>query len=272
MQHTIIKKAAGLLLMSALVLNTGCKKFLEEEDPSNLTPDSYFNIPEHATAGIAAAYAQTRFIGGGAGIFAQNFSMVEAVTGLSKTETGQNSDLNNLLGLVYNGDNVMVNNWWNGLYSVIAQANLVLDRVPGINPMEEELKNRILGEAHFLRAWSYFYLVRLWGDVPLILTPQTAISEDFYPTRTGQEQVYEQIIADLQAAEGSGLEWTDASGRASMGAVKSLLANVYLTMAGYPLNKGASHYALARDKANEVISSGEFELFNTYNELHSLAT
>src|SRR6476469_8435944 len=124
--------AAVFLIISV----TGCNKFLEERDPSNLTPETYYKTPEHAEAAIAAAYANTRFINGGAGIFVNNFQMLEAVTGTAKTETGQNSDLNNLLGLVYNGDNLLIRNWWNGLYSVIAQTNLVLERVPGINPMD----------------------------------------------------------------------------------------------------------------------------------------
>jgi hypothetical protein len=154
----------GMLALTA----SGCEKFLEERDPSNLIPDTYYNKPEHAEAAIAAAYATTRFINGGAGIFVNNFQMLEAVTGTAKTETGQNSDLNNLLGLVHNGDNLLVRNWWNGLYSVIAQTNLVFEKVPGINPMDEGQKKRILGEAQFLRAWANFYLVRLYGDVPLM--------------------------------------------------------------------------------------------------------
>src|ERR1043165_6078619 len=136
-----------IFLICAFVLaSVGCKKWLREEDndPSNLSPDNYYTLPGHADAAIAAAYAQTRFIGNGAGIFANNFSMLEMLTGTAKTETGQNTDLNNLIGLSYNGENVFVNNWWNGAYSVIAQTNLVLDKVPGINPMDEGQKKRVL--------------------------------------------------------------------------------------------------------------------------------
>src|SRR5207253_1101428 len=64
----------------------------------------------------------------------------------------------------------------------------------------------------------------------------------------------------------------DPTGRASLGAVKSLLAKVYLTMAGQPLNKGVSHYKLAADKAKEVIASGNFNLFSNYGDLHNVAT
>src|SRR4051812_39305051 len=162
-----------LLLIITMIASSGCTKWLEnrDQDPSNLSPGTYYTLPAHAEAAIAAAYAQTRFINGGAGIFANNFSMVEMVTGTAKTETGQNTDLNNLLGLSYNGDNVFVGNWWNGAYSVITQANLVLAKVPGITPMDEGQKQRILGEAKFLRAWSYFYLVRLYGAVPILTEP-----------------------------------------------------------------------------------------------------
>lgn len=263
-----IKKLSALLLMASVVGSTGCQKFLEEEDPSNLTPETYYTLPEHATAAIASAYAQTRFFTGGAGIFVSNFQMVEALTGTVKTETGQNSDLNNLLGLGFNGDNVMVGNWWNSLYNLVAQTNQILERVPGISPMDEAQKKRVLGEAYFLRAWAYFYLVRLWGDVPLIVASQTTASENFFPTRAPAPSVYDQIVKDLQAAEASGLSMTDASGRVSMGAVKSLMAKVYLTMAGHPLNKGASHFRLAADKAREVINSNSFSLFPTYDDLH----
>ncbi len=270
-----IKKSFNLLLVSVIILSTAsCKKWLADTDvdPSNLSPETYYTSPDHAEAAIAAAYAQTRFINGGAGIFANNFSMLEMVTGTAGTETGQNTDLNNLLGLSYNGDNVFVNNWWNGPYSVIAQANLVLQKVPPITPMDDAQKKRILGEAKFLRAWSYFYLVRLFGAVPLITEPVDATSPNLFPSRTPVDSVYNQIVSDLTDAEGSGLPFQDVTGRASLGAVKAELAEVYLTMAGYPLSKGASYYQLAADKAKEVITNGSFSLFTNYFDLHNIAT
>ena len=265
------KHISTLVLFAMMVFGTGCKKFLEETDPSNLTPDTYYTIPEHAEAALAAGYAQTRFIGNGAGIFVANFSMLEVVTGTARTETGQNSDLNNLVGLQYNGDNLLVRNWWNGLYNVIAQTNLVLQKVPAITPMDETRKAQILGEARFLRAWAYFYLVQLYGDVPLITVPQTTASEDFLPQRQPIEEGYALIVDDLKQAEAAGLPWLDASGRASRAAVKSLLSKVYLTMAGQPLNKGVEYYRLAADAAKDVIDNAGISLFPTYADLHSLA-
>ena len=277
MNFNIIRRISLLMLCGSILFISGCKKFLEEQDPSNLTAESFYTIPEHAEAAIASVYADTRFFGNGAGIFSSNWQMLEAVTGTSTTETAQNSDLNNLYSLSYDGNTGHIVNWWNGLYRVIAQANLVLEKVPSITPMDDAQKKKILGEARFLRAWAYFYTVRLWGDVPIVTKPQTATSEDFFPARSSQEDVYKLIVEDLIAAEAAGLAWMDATGRVSLAAVKSQLAKVYLTMAGFPLSKGASHYKLAADKAFEVITyananPGSINLFNTYAEVHSLST
>src|ERR1043165_10000223 len=96
----LIKYPLYIFLISVTVLTgSSCKKWLVrvDNDPTNLSPDNYYTLPGHADAAIAAAYAQTRFIGNGAGIFANNFSMLEMPTGTAKTETGQNTDLNNLI-------------------------------------------------------------------------------------------------------------------------------------------------------------------------------
>jgi hypothetical protein len=164
---------------------------------------------------------------------------------------------------------------WNAYYRIIAQANLVIENVPKIDPMDEAQKNKVLGEAHFLRAWAYFAVVRLWGDVPLITKPQTAASEDFMPVRAPQEEVYNLIVQDLLTAETAGLPWVDVTGRVSLAAVKAQLSRVYLTMAGYPLQKGSTYYQQAADKAFEVIEYAnnhpqEINLFDTYASLRDV--
>lgn len=276
MKLKIIKNIGKLFVCISLLVGSGCNKFLEEKDPSNLTPESFYTIPEHAEAAVAAIYDRTRFYGEGAGIFSANWQLLEAPTGTSTTETAQNSDLNNLYSLSWDGNTGHIINWWNGLYRVIANANLALEKIPGITPMDEALKKRKLAEAQFLRAWAYFYAVRLWGDIPLVTKPQTANSEDFFPVRTPQEDVYKLIVSDLVAAEAAGLPWMESNGRVSLAAVKAQLAKVYLTMAGQPLNKGAAYYKLAADKAKEVIAystanPGVINLFPTYADVHSVA-
>ncbi|PWK25248.1 putative outer membrane starch-binding protein [Arcicella aurantiaca] len=269
-----INKNIKLALLSAfLVGQSGCSDFLKEKAPSNLTPDNFYTIPDHAEAAIASVYSDLRFMGGGAGIFSSNWQLLEALTGTSTTETAQNSDLNNLYGLVHDGNTAHVVNYWNGLYKVIAQANQVIEKVPPITPMPDAQKKKILGEAKFLRASAYYSAVRLWGDIPLITKPQTASSENFLPAKSSKDDVYKLILEDLTEAENAGLPWMDASGRVCLAAVKAQMANVYLTMAGFPLSKGASHYKLAADKALEVITYANsnpsvINLFTTYSDVH----
>lgn len=269
MKFYSIKNIGKIFLSGIILAGTGCSDFLDEEDPSNLTPESFYTIPDHAEAAIAAVYDDTRFYGDGAGIFSSNWQLLEAPTGTSTTETAQNSDLNNLYSLTWDGNTGHIRNWWRGIYKLIANANLVLAEVPDITPMDEAQKSRILGEAKFIRAWAYFYAVRLWGDVPLVLLPQSASSEDFFPSRTPTADVYDQIVNDLIDAENAGLAWTDITGRVSQSAAKALLSKVYLTMAGQPLNLGAEYYQLAANKSKEIIdNAGPLDLFDTYMEVH----
>lgn len=278
MRHTLVKNISRVLLCGiALTGPAGCTEFLTEQAPSNLTSGNFYTIPDHAEAALAAVYASTRFMGNDAGIFSSNWQLLEALTGTSTTETAQNSDLNNLYSLVHDGNTGHVVNYWNGLYTVIANANQLLDRVPAITPMDAAQKAKILGEARFLRATAYFTAVQLWGDIPLVTTPQSAASADFLPARASKEDVYKLIVEDLTAAEASGLAWMDVSGRANLAAVKTQLAKVYLTMAGFPLGKGASHYKLAADKALEVITYANanpslINLFTTYEDVHREST
>jgi starch-binding outer membrane protein, SusD/RagB family len=278
MKLNIIKQAGKAALVSAILFGpSSCSDFLTEEAPSNLTPESFYTIPDHAEAALASVYADLRFMGDGAGIFSSNWQLLEAMTGTSTTETAQNSDLNNLYGLVHDGNTAHVVNYWNGLYKVISQANQVIAKVPPITPMPDAQKKKILGEAKFLRASAYFTAVRLWGDVPLVTNPQTASSEDFSPSRAPQEEIYKLIVEDLTAAEAAGLAWMDVSGRVNQAAVKAQLARVYLTMAGFPLSKGAAYYKLATDKANEIITyananPGTINLFPTYEDVHKEST
>ena len=274
MKKQLISKIYKIALIGVIVFGqSACSDFLTEKAPSNLTPTSFYTIPDHAEAAIAATYSELRFIGNGAGIFSANWQLLEALTGTSTTETAQNSDLNNLYGLVHDGYTVHLVQYWAGLYKVIAQANQVLEKVPAITPMDAKQKSKILGEARFLRASAYFTAVRLWGDVPLITKPQSASSADFLPARAPVESVYKLIVEDLIAAEASGLDWMDTRGRVGTAAVKAQLAEVYLTMAGGSLKKGASHYKLAADKAFEVISYAKsnpsvIALFPTYMDVH----
>ena len=137
--------------------------------------------------------------------------------------------------------------------------------------MDETEKQKYLGEAKFFRAYYYFGLVRMFGNIPLITSSVDLGSEQLFAEQVSTDAIYDLIISDLTEAENSGLPWRDDSGRVSLGAVKTLLADVYLTTAGFPLQQTAN-YALAAAKAKEVIDSNEYTLFDTYDDLHNPAT
>src|SRR6188474_2973925 len=127
-----IKKIALLLLCGSLLVQSGCSDFLNEEDPSNIAPATFFTVPEHAQAAVYGIYENLRFHGDGAGIFSANFQMLDAFSGTAETETGQNSDLNNLYSFQLTGDNLHLSQWWRQLYEGIGNANLAIEKIPQI--------------------------------------------------------------------------------------------------------------------------------------------
>jgi hypothetical protein len=256
--------------MVTLISVTGCNDFLDEADPSNFTTDNYFTTPAQARSAVNSIYASMREplgsgFGGGA------WMMTEFATGLAATDLGQAVNSYFVKDLRNTSDNGYGQTYWAAYYRGIANANLAIQKIPGIPAMDAAEAKKLLGEAHFLRAWYYFNLVRMFGNIPLITEPVNLQSEQLRPTQASVEEVYNLIVEDLQVAEGSGLPLSDASGKVHMGAIKSLMSQVYLTMAGFPLQKGASHYELAAKKAEEVINSKQFKLFATYDDFHNPA-
>lgn len=266
---TTISKKIGLLAMLSIFGATGCSDFLDESDPSNFTVENYFTKPEHARSSVNAIYANLR-VPMGSGFGGGTWMMTEFATGLAATDLGQAVNSYFVKDLRNTSDNGYGQSYWQFYYKGIANANLSIAKIPGISMDAAEAK-RLMGEAYFLRAFYYFNLVQMFGNIPLILDPVDLQSEQLRPSAAAPEEVYNRIVEDLKTAEAAGLPITDVSGKVSTGAVKSLLAKVYLTMAGYPLQKGAAYYDLAAKKAEEVIDSKQFKLFASYDDLHNPA-
>ncbi|RPA68264.1 RagB/SusD family nutrient uptake outer membrane protein [Cyclobacteriaceae bacterium YHN15] len=169
---------------------------------------------------------------------------------------------------------VPVNSWTSGIWAVsfqaIQRANVVIERVPLIQ-MNIELRNRLVAEAKFLRAFHYFNLVRFYGGVPLVLKETNTLSGLQAP-RNSREEVYAQILKDLTEAESAlPRSYPDAeAGRATIGAVKGLMAKVYLTRAGN--NQGSQDWSLAATKAKEVIDLGIYSLYPEYADVFQVSS
>lgn len=269
-----INKISKVLICGILMfLFAGCSDFLTEVDKSNFTAESYFTKPIQAESSINSIYASLYPIywgGDGFGGGLSQWLMLEFATGLANTELGEAYDNLFVRSLTNSSDNSEGFRWWSLSYKGIANANLAIARIPDI-AMDEVKKNKFLGEARYLRAFYYFNLVRIFGKIPLITLPVDLNSPDMYPMQASESDIYKLIVEDLTVAESSGLPDLDATGRVSAGAVKSLLASVYLTMAGFPLQKGTEYYQKAADKANEVITSNKYTLFASYDDLHKPA-
>ncbi|MFS8616970.1 MAG: RagB/SusD family nutrient uptake outer membrane protein [Solitalea sp.] len=244
------------------MLAAGCEDFLSEKDPSNFNRDNYFTQPSHAEAVVTAVYESLYPMHA-----RQSWLITELRTGMLGSTSSADGGFPNFAlvrTLKMSADHPSVEAIWESHYRGIGNANMAIQEIPGIQ-MDETAKNRLLGETHFLRAYYYYNLVRLFGPVPLITSPVDLGSADLYPSQAGPDEIYQLIVDDLKQAETSGFPFTSTSGRVTLGAVKALLADVYLTMAGYPLQLGTAYYQLARDKAKEVIDQGAYSLFDSYD-------
>lgn len=245
-----------ILLMAGL---TSCEKWLEEAPRSVITSDQFYKTSEDAQSAVDGIYAYLyppyQSPGRNYG-----FAMLELVTGNYSTAS-EGNDLVNVANLRQNSASPLLQVWYNSAYKGIESANLAIANIPKIS-MDENLKQQLVGEARFLRAYYYYTLVNIFGDVPAKVLPTSNPSDGLLP-KTPVKDIYNNIIVpDLKAAEASGLPYQPVSGRISTGAAKSLLAKVYMSMAGFPVNE-TDKFALARDKALEVINSQSFSLFQS---------
>lgn len=252
------KYIIGIVLATFLF---GCEEWLAEEPRSVITTNLFYENAEDAEAAVNAIYAFAYEPYNKFGYDELAYTMLEVVTG-HFVNVSQSSNTAEFYNLRYSSSSPYVASWFNSSYQGIEAANLAIANLPEID-MPEADKDRLLGEAKFFRAYFYYNLVNIFGDVPLKLNP-TASPDDGQIPKTSVQEIYEQaIVPDLLAAEQAPLPPTPAgSGRVSLGAVKTVLTKVYLNMAGAPLNQ-SDKFALARDKAAEIISNNWFSLFQT---------
>lgn len=259
-----MKKLKIILSAGIFSMAFGCADYLEEDTRALLFGSDVLTTQNGLEAALTGAY---RGLGQQWGLGFLHPSANAAVLGGDDVTTHPGS--NKADWREFDQFNVPATNQrsgavYNGCYKAIQGANNV------INNFDQTVGNQatidvIVGEAYFIRAFSYYWLTRFYGEIPLILAGE--YSDDLLTVdKSTPAQVYELIVADLKNAEllipDTKRDW----GRPSKGSVKAFLADVYLTMAGWPLNQ-AGMYDLAADKAREVIenrSAYGFELLPTF--------
>ncbi len=263
--HSITK----LIILTSMVFMTssfwGCDDLSLDEDPgrSQLAVLPYESIDE-LELGVTGVYNRlwaglrmtTAFVAGWAG------------DDLTTHRASNKADFRE-----YDQRNVTVGNarlrgTWSGLYSVIRAANTVLINSEGADFTDVAKQEQLIGEAYFLRAYSFFHLTRHFGEIPIV----TTIVPDFEITLSSQEDVYRQIESDLLNAEVRlPASSTLGATRPNSGSARALLARLYLDWAGWPL-KDQSKYAEAAASAKQVIDNAANHNFALVDDMATLYT
>jgi starch-binding outer membrane protein, SusD/RagB family len=254
-----MKNTIALLCMFLLVCTSCQKDFLELTPKSTIAPETFFKTSSDAITAVNGCYKSLGLGSQYGGTFqvlmeqrADNFSDQDPSSG-----AGQNFQINRFSD---NPGNTNLYTAWTSIYSGIYRCNTVLESIDPIN-MDNTLKNRIKGEASFIRALHYFNLVRFWGAVPLvtkIIDPVSAASLK----RDDVTAVYTQIENDLifAAANLPATYGATDLGRVTQGAAKGLLGKVFLYQ---------KKFSNARTVLDEVINSKVFSLLPNVADVFS---
>ncbi len=218
--------------MSLLLLSgTGCNDLLKEKPVTDLTPDFLFTTADNAQLAVTGVYGSIWY---SASTWNQN---IPAFGVLASGEVKVNGN-EQTIDLKFTSTNSFISGIWVGLYQAINAANTAIEGISGMevnSDFPEARKQQLIAEVKFLRAQTYYWLVRWWGGVPLQLAPTRNPAQDMLPRATPQE-VFNQIIADLtEAAPHLPISHTGTfpdNGKVTRGAAKATLAKVYADMSG----------------------------------------
>src|SRR6186713_644628 len=194
------KRLYYFLLMASLVAGIGsCKKFL------NVQPVDY--VSDQVTI-VDAASAQTAVRGvyrllASDNYYGSLFQSFGYLPGDNVQWTGSQSIIQQFISHKISPDNGNIQSVWSGIYSTINVANHVITKVPVVADVSltQAVKNQLTGEAYFIRALAYFDLARVWGGVPVTLTPTLSASDKNGVKKSPVAEVYAQVLSDLNAAD-----------------------------------------------------------------------
>jgi len=267
----IIIAAFGLLVLGS------CKKdFIDLNPPSNLNSSGFYKTETDMNQAVLSAYGNLRTL------YNSNFIKLGEIRSDNTTFSwlsGNPADENgiDIFASPLLPENGYSTSCWNNCYNVILRSNIVIGRIDAITFKSEPLKKQYIAEARFVRALMYFWLNRVFGgqsktgELLGVLKVDKEITpvEAYAINRSSLQEIYDMIVEDLKYAEENlpaKYNGTDL-GRVTKWGAKGLLSKVYVTMAGYPLNKGAASYTLAIQKAEEVINTSGAALVPSYADL-----
>lgn len=256
---------ATCLLLGAL---GSCKKYLNQVPENSLTRDQFFKTEADANAAIMGVYdalqaCTEKFITWGE-------FRADLISPLS------NNDITYPYYELF--ENNRVASVWAHPYNLIGRANIVIEKVPEVPALDyrftQEESNGIVAEALFMRALAYFYLVRTFKDVPLVLQPPSSDAVNYLVPKATADSVLNQIEADLAIAEKDipvqYAKDAETKGRVTKGAVNALQADVYLWRAKYDEAAAAAKKVLDNERYKLVRGDNWFNIFSQKNSTESI--
>jgi hypothetical protein len=254
--YFLLSIVAGSLLLTGIF---ACQK-LSEDPKGNLTPSSFFKTQSDLDAAVAGMYIQLARDGawGFTSKETSYFGSDDLTTdpGLNK---GDQREFDRLSG---SSTNASLPAEWNGPWQTIYNANYIIANYQKVNTTDTVARDVSAGQAYFLRGLCFYYLVRTFGPLPIVIAPQDVTVR---PPRSPVDSIYMQVISDLSKAR-TMLGKTKVQGKPNIYSASAILGNVYLTMAGWPLND-ATKYQAAADEAQLVMGSGLYDVNTPYDQV-----
>ena len=219
MKLKYIKTAlVGIILLQV----TACTDILDKDPVSSFSASGFYKTTADAQAGIYGIYDAAQ------SVFRINF----AYWGEGRADNVQTAQSGESLVLSSNNlTNTAASANWTALYTMISRANYAIAFIPDIYEDDNVQGKELLGQAHALRALAYFYLVRVWGDVPFITDPYTSVEQDIFIGKTDSETVLDQVEADLEYAAANCIDRYNSNNDRIMftrGGANALLTQVYM--------------------------------------------
>lgn len=262
----VITKTRLFLLIPFIILgmvNFGCQE-LEKDVEGTVSPQTFFQTEDDLNAVVTAAYnslltfatythGQMPYFGG------------DDMTTQSAGNKAEFRQYDQFAPVNTNGGVAGFN--WSQWWKMVLVTNTILDNYQSVDASQEFL-DQAAGQAQFLRGLAYYFLVRTYGEVPLLTSTNVSGDEEL----ASFEALYAQIIQDFTDAKNNLPDsWGGEPGRPTTWVAQSYLASAYLTSAGFPV-KNTSNYALAATEAKNVIDNGPFSLLPNYQDVWSRAS
>ena len=250
-----------LMIAGAALLAFSCQDYLNTPPVGSLSPDGFYTTPAHLESGVLGVYAKLRGIENPQYLL---FSEDRSDNIWADPDPNGVRSCSEVAFLRINSSLSELGSLWAGWYSLIYNANTVLENIDAVEFTDSAIKNQFKGEVLFLRALAHFELARTFGNVPIVDHNLTA-TESKELTQSDPASVINAAIADLVEAEGllpyrSGMKSSTGSsieseGRADKLAAQALLARIYMTLKGFPFNDSSAK-AKAQEYLTKVITNG----------------